>query len=164
MKCMHLLATLAALALTSTAAAQTKISGTADCGKPEATHSLEVGDRPGHMLAVSQYKCTWTQPWEIAGVQNKEGVGTETGDITGDRGRSRGYYVDTMANGDKAFYRYQNQVSLKDGNPQTSEAQWTLVGGTGKLKGVKGKGVCHGKGKPDGGGLDQCEGEYELPK
>ena len=158
------LAFLFVLALAPVAGAQTKMSGTAQCGKAEKQHAIEVGDRPDHSFMISQAKCTWTKPWEIEGIQNKEGVYTSFDDVTGNSSRYRGYYVDTMANGDKAYYRAQGTATLKDGVIETAEEKWTLVGGTGKLKGVKGQGSCKGKGNPDGSVTWQCEGEYQIPK
>ncbi len=121
-------------------------------------------NRSGHSLAIAQVKCKWSKPWEMAGIQNKEGVSTAYNDVTGNRSRTHGYYVDTMANRDKAFYSYEGPVTLKDGAPQSAEAHWSLIGGTGKLKGIKGKGTCKGKARQDSGLTWECEGEYELPK
>jgi len=151
-------------ALATVASAQTKMSGTNECGKPEAQHMLEVGDHPGHALAIGQAKCAWTKPWEIEGIQSKAGVSTASDDIHGSRSRTRGYYVDTMANGDKAFFRYEGPMTLKEGAAQSAEIKWTLTGGTGKLKGVKGQGTCAGKGGAEGAFTWECEGEYELAK
>ena len=40
------------------AIAQTKISGTAQCGKPEKQQSMDVGDRAHHSFIIGQGKCT----------------------------------------------------------------------------------------------------------
>ena len=151
-------------AVTSIASAQTKISGSGRCAKPEVQHSIQVPDRPGHVFSISQLKCTWSKPWEIAGVQSKEGVGTVFDEVTGDSAVSQEFYVDTMANGDKAFYRYNAKAALKVNAFQTGEGKWTLVGGTGKLKAINGKGTCKSKGEADGSLAFECEGEYRLPK
>jgi len=133
------------------AAAQTKISGTNHCAKPDPQNTVEVGDRPNHAFLVGQIKCAWTKPWKVAGIAGKEGVGTFSG-------------VDTMENGDKAYYRYQGTAVLKDGAPQTEEGTWSLVRGTGKLKGMTGKGSYKGTAGADGTMTYEVEGEYELPK
>jgi hypothetical protein len=39
-----------------------------------------------------------------------------------------------------------------------------LHGGTGKLKGIKGKGTYKAKMASDGSATGEVEGEYELPK
>ncbi len=153
---------LVALWMGGIAAAQNKISGIAQCAKPDPQHMIEVPDRPNHSVAVGQSKCTWTKPLEIGGMQNKEGVATVSNDISGNRSQDRGYYVDSMANGDKAFVSYHGTSTLKDGMPETLQGSWTYTGGTGKLKSLKGKGTYKGKAGPEGVTYD-VEGEYTLP-
>ena len=158
------LAFLIVSALANMAEAQTKISGTSQCAKPDPMHALEVGDRAGHSLTVSQSKCTWTKPMDIAGTQTKEDVVTASDDMRGNRSRSHGYVVGTVANGDKMFVRFEGSASLKDGKPETAEGKWSYTGGTGKLKGIKGQGTYKGKASADGGITYEVEGEYQLPK
>ena len=154
---------LVVLALAASAAAQTKISGTGQCGKADKRYEIEVGDRPGHAFAILQGKCTWTKG-EIAGVQIKEEVWTGFGE--GGRNTARGRWANflTMASGEKVYGRGEFTLALKDGAPQTEEGKWTWTGGTGKLKGLKGKGTYKIKFAADGGGTFETEGEYELPK
>ena len=151
------------LAVATVAGAQVKVSGTSRCGKSDVQHMVEVGDTPNHSFSISQSKCTWPKPFDIGGVQSKEGLNTAFSETTGNRARVRGFFLDTMANGDKGHYRYEATATLKDGMFQTAEAKWTLAGGTGKLKGAKGKGTCKGKGESDGAVSWECEGEYVLP-
>lgn len=152
-------------ALAAVASAQTKISGIVECGKPDQEHSIQVADRPNHSFAISQGKCTWTKPLEIAGIQSKEGMSTKFAEISGDTCRYRGYYVDTMANRDKAYFRYEGTMTLKGGVPQSVDEKWTITGGTGKLKGIKGRGTNKLKAMAaDGSSTWDSEGEYELPK
>ena len=73
----------------------------------------------------------------------------------------RGYGVVTMENGDKAYVRGQGTGNAKEG---TSESTWSITGGTGKLKGSKGKGTANGAGSPEGVSEFQIEGEYSLPE
>ena len=75
--------------------AQTKISGTVKCSKPDEQHGLEVGDRPGHSLTIAKGKCTWTKSLEIAGTKSKDDVGTGFGDVTGNKSQEHGYVVNT---------------------------------------------------------------------
>jgi len=152
-------------ALATVATAQTKISGTAQCGKADQEHAIQIGDRPDHSFAISQGKCTWTKPYEIAGIQSKEGVYTTLAEGSGNTLRYHFYYLDTMANGDKADYRSEGTMTLKDGVIQSGEEKWTLVRGAGKLKGIKGKGTNTFKAAAaDGSSTWDTEGEYELPK
>jgi hypothetical protein len=59
------------------AMAQTKVSGTVQCAAPDQQHSLEIGDYPGHSLVLSQGKCTWTKPMQLAGSETKEDTVTK---------------------------------------------------------------------------------------
>jgi hypothetical protein len=52
---------------------------------------------------------------------------------------------------------------MKDGKPVSGEGTWTLVSGTGKLKGIKGKGTFKGTANADGSMTYQIEGDYLLP-
>jgi len=67
-----------------------------------------------------------------------------------------------MENGDKLYTRYQGIGSVKEG-VATGEGTWSFTGGTGKLKGIKGKGTYKASGPLDGDGEAQVEGEYSLP-
>lgn len=149
------------LALAVTASAQTRISGTEVCGKPDQQQMLEVGDHPGHMLGVQQVKCTWSK-MEIEGSAVKDSVTTISIDGTSNKAKVRGYDIATLASGDKAFVRFQGAVTLKDGAVVTDEGTWSFSSGTGKLKGLKGKGTYKGKGTLEGETFE-IEGEYTLP-
>ena len=145
------------------ASGQTKISGTAQFGKPDPQHMIPVGDRPDHSLGVEQLKCTWTKPMEIEGAKSKDGVSTETVDISGNTARARGFHVSTVDSGDKYFVWYQGTATTKDGALVSQKGNWGFTGGSGKLKGIKGKGTftC----TPSGDG-DTCEveGDYQIAK
>lgn len=143
------------------ASAQTKFSGTQQCAKPEPEYTVPVGDRPDHIMALSKDKCTWTKG-EIAGVQIKEEDDTIVSDVSGSAGRDRGYGVAVLADGDKAFVRFEGTTTLKDKAPVTGQGTWSFTGGTGKLKGLKGKGAFKGKWNPDGTSTFEIEGEYQL--
>ncbi len=151
------------LSFAMAAAAQTKISGTAQCAKPDRQHAIEVGDRPNHSFVIFQGKCTWTKGLVIAGTESRDALGTVSQEVSGSRATDRGAGVDTMPNGDKFFIRWQGKSTLKDGAVETAEGMWSFAGGTGKLKGIKGKGTYKGKGAGDGTATYEIEGEYELP-
>ncbi|MBZ5516122.1 MAG: hypothetical protein LAN62_14995 [Acidobacteriia bacterium] len=151
-------------ALAAVASAQTKISGTLQCGKADPVYAIQVGDRPNHSFVIGQIKCTWAKPLEIAGVNSKEDVYTNFSEVSGTRSRAQSYGVGTMADGDKFYVRPQGSAVMKGGVLESGEGQWTFVGGTGKLKGLKGKGTYKEKGQADGTMTVEVEGEYELPK
>ena len=98
------------LSAATTVLAQTKISGTVKCGKPDEQHALEVGDHPGHSLMVAKGKCTWTKPLEIAGTKSTEDTGAGFDDIIGNKSQGHGYVVGTWANGDKSYVRTQGSA------------------------------------------------------
>lgn len=146
------------------ASAQTKLSGTAQCAKPDQMNAVAVGDRADHSLFVAQIKCTYTKPIEIGGDKSKDGVSTETADSTGNTAKARGFHVVTMESGDKVVFRYEGMATSKDGNAVDAKGNWTLHGGTGKLKGIKGKGTYDCKASGDGGLSCEVEGEYQSAK
>lgn len=142
--------------------AQVKASGMLKCAKADPQHKLDVSDN--HSLVLEQSKCSADKdkPFEINGVKSGNGISTDVNDVQGTKARFHGYYVDTMENGDKGEYSFHGSGSIKDGNLQSAEDSWTLVSGTGKLKGAKGKGTCKGTGAADGSITWDCQGEYTL--
>jgi len=151
------------LSVVTLATAQTKISGTAQCGKPDPQHMIEVGDRENHSLVIGKGNCTWTKPWEAEGVQAKTGTSVVSEDMKGNRSTGHGYHTGTMFNGDNYYVAFSGTTTYKGGAPESAEGKWRFTGGTGKLKGIKGSGTYKGKGGPEGITYE-VEGEYELPK
>jgi hypothetical protein len=154
---------LAAFFGTIPASAQTKQSGTALCAKPDQIHVIPVGDSPDHSLSVAQLKCSWTKPLEMAGAKSKDGVNTETSEFTGNTSRTHGFHVATTDSGDKYFVRYHGTGTSKDGALVSSKGTWEYTGGTGKLKGLTGKGTYSCTPSGDAASCE-IEGEYQLPK
>lgn len=152
------------LALAGAAVAQTKTSGTISCGKPDPAYSLDIGDRPGHAVGLVKFECTWTKPMEIEGVQTKDGYDVVTSDANGTKSRGSGYHVSNMANGDKVFVRFSGTDTMtKEGKPESTSGTWSYTGGTGKMKGITGKGTYRGKPDASGNMVSEIEGEYRLP-
>ena len=162
MKIRFLLCLVMALGLASAASAQ-KLSGTIQCGKDDTMHSLDAGDRDKHSMAVAKFHCTWTKPIEVGGIQAKESSIVEFEDTTGTATSVRGVEWGTMANGDKYTVRYQGTATAKEGAPTTLSGTWSFTGGTGKLKGLTGKGTYRGKDNPDGGATFEILGDHKLP-
>ena len=152
------------LALAGTAMAQTKTSGTLSCAKPDPTYSVETGVNAGHALGLMKVACTWTKPMEIDGVATKDGADVFTTDTRGTKSRASGYFSGSMANGDKIFVRFSGtSTTTKDGKPETNEGSWSYTGGTGKFKGITGKGTYKDKLDASGNPLTEVEGDYTLP-
>ncbi len=164
MKVRTALAFLAAVAIASAAGAQTKQSGTIQCGKGNPEQMIEVGDKPGHFMGVSKSTCTWTTPMDTAGLKSKDGYSIAAIDATGNKSTSHGVHVSTMDNGDKIYVKFQGSGTSKDGATLTDGGKWTYTGGTGKLKGIKGGGTYKGKGSPDGSVTYEVAGEYTVGK
>ena len=115
---------------------------------------LPVGDVPDHSLALVQVKCTYTKPMEIEGAKSVAAVVTITNEVSGDDVRARGRQVIRMDSGDKVFASHEGT-----GTPEGQDGTWSFTGGTGKLKGIKGKGTysCSSSGCA-------IAGDYQLAK
>jgi hypothetical protein len=159
-----LLVFLSAIALATVATAQTKMSGTVSC-KPQADagKTIELDDAKGHAMGLSKSMCTWTKGFEIGGSTAKDGYSVAATEVNGNKATARGVHISTMASGDKAHVRFQGTTTMKDGKPAEDKGTWSFTGGTGKLKGLKGKGTYDGKPEADGSMTYQIEGEYSLP-
>jgi hypothetical protein len=67
-----------------------------------------------------------------------------------------------MDNGDKYYVRTQAIAPMKDQKLESEAGTWNFTGGTGKLKGLKGKGTY--KCTPEGDNVNcDVQGEYSLP-
>src|SRR5262249_41635912 len=152
---------LAAILLAVPASAQTKLSGKVQCQKADPDHSIEVGDKPGHVLMVRKQSCL--EDWKIADLAVKAGQDVATGEMSGATGRDNGYHTATMENGDKYVVHFRGAVTGGKDGSATFEGKWSFVSGTGKMKGIKGGGTYKGAGKADGTGEVAVEGEYTLP-
>lgn len=149
------------LCLIATAASAQKVSMQYKCAKPAVAHSIDVGDAPGHSYAINQDKCTATKG-ELAGVQRKEGAGTNFSENAGNASKFHGIFVETLANGDKIHYGFEGSGTTKNGMFVTAADKWWVNSGTGKFKGAKGEGTCKGKGNADGSVTWDCEGTYQM--
>lgn len=151
------------VSVAASASAQTTFAMSGKCGKPDVQQAVPAADAPDHMMTLAQGKCTPIKAAEIGGSPSKEATFSEHGEVTGNHGKVSGVYVDTLANGEKIYYRYESTAALANGAMQTMANTWQIVGATAKLKGIKGRGTCSGKGTPDGGLTFDCTGEYTLP-
>jgi hypothetical protein len=144
----------------ATAPAQTKMSMSGKCGKPDVLQNIPAGDSASHVFTLGQGKCA--TKGEVGGAASKEGAFSEHGDVSGNRGKVWGVYVEVFDSGDKIFYTYQATNILKDGAFVSGGNKYQITGGTGKMKGIKGSGTCKTNGTADGGLEYTCTGEYTL--
>lgn len=151
-----------ALALASSAVAQTKISGSLDCDKGDPRYAIPVPDREGFAFVMDQNKCTWPKSTPVEGLQPKELINTRFIEVTGASARTTAAGVTRYDNGDKLFTRSSGSTDLK---ALTASGKWTVTGGTGKLLGTKGGGTytCKMKSAEPGAAYTcDVEGEYAV--
>ena len=152
-----------ALLLASAVGAQTKVSGQETCPKPEVIGTADAGDKPGHTMSVVKDTCSWTKPMEMADGKSKDGSSVAFSETTSTRATINGTYVGNMDNGDKFFVSFRASGAVKDGKPEASKGTWSYTGGTGKLKGITGKGTYTATPAADGNEVIDVEGEYAIP-
>lgn len=145
----------------SIAPAQTKATLSGNCAKPDAPQSIAAGDQDGHVFILAQSKCT-VKAGDVGGAAGKDGIATEHRDATKKHSRGWGVFVETLDSGDKVFYNYQTNLTLKEDGSASGSNKYQIVGGTGKMKGIKGTGACKLTGAADGSVDYTCEGEYTL--
>jgi hypothetical protein len=140
-----------------------RLSGQGTCGEPEDQKEIPVGDRPNHSFAVSKSKCSWIRPFEIGGQRAEGGTAVQINERSRSTSKFRGDYLDPMSGGDTVHYSYEGTTTFAGEKPQKQTWSWTIVAGTGKLKGVSGKGTCNGA-WPEDKFRWSCTGAYRLPK
>ncbi|HYT74598.1 MAG TPA: hypothetical protein VEL79_07615 [Vicinamibacterales bacterium] len=150
------------LAMAASAEAQTKFTGTCNQSKPDPNYMVPVGDKADHAISLGKVKCTWTNA-ELAGVALKDEDDVFTSDMSGKTSHDKGYGVGTLANGDKYFVRFEGTTTMEKNTPVSATCTWTFAGGTGKMKGLTGKGTCTGKFDASGAAVFDIEGMYQVP-
>jgi len=149
------------VASAANASAQSKFAGKCSQGTPNPNHEIKVDDRANHTLVLGQVTCTWSAG-ELAGVALKNEVDTTFSDVAGATSRDRGYGVGLAANGDKYYVRFEGTTNYKGAAPTTASCTFTFSGGTGKLRGLTGKGTCTGTFDATGGAVFDVVGEYSI--
>ena len=132
-------------------------------------HAIDVGDVPGHQVRVYEVHSTYTNEAPVYdGVKVKESWTRSVSDYTDGSGRSFGYGISVLENGDKIFSRTEltTQTSVAaDGSKTTKSYSVTnITGGTGKFKGIHGtlRGVTGTDFKNLTGAV--TEGEYWIER
>jgi hypothetical protein len=149
--------------LWSGVAAADHFTAMCECGKPDPQQSLPAGDGKDHNLGVEAAKCTWSKPLDIGGDKVKDSVATDMFEATGGKFQFHGVHELTMQSGDKVALPYQGSGMSKDNHEAASKGTFTFANGTGKLKGIKGKGTFSCKSAGEGVSCD-VEGDYEPGK
>ena len=149
------LVVLCVLALAVAATAQGKIESKWGCPKSSENPTLEIGDAPGHSYALAKGTCNATS----GASGEKSGAYTEVQELWKNSFKIHGYFNVTLSDGDMVFYTYESSVT--DMTKPIAET-WKIVGGTGKHKGIQGKGTCTGNLKDDGSSDWVCSGTSSL--
>lgn len=148
----------------SSVSAADHFTAACECGKPDPQHLLPAGDRADHSLGVEALKCGWSKPLEIGGDKTKDSVATDIIEISGNKFHiGGGVHELTMQSGDKVALPYQGSGISKNNQESHSKGTFTFADGTGKLKGIKGKGTFSCKSAGEGVSCE-VEGDYELGK
>jgi len=158
-----LLAFLVLASFATIASAQTKISGTLSCGKADPVHSLATGDGEGSVMNLAKVQCAWSKPFEMAGVAVKDGYSVAASEVQAGKTKEHGIHVGTMANGDKYYVHFQGTGTVKEDHSGTVSGTWTFEGGTGKLKGLTGKGTYTSTATAAGPSTADVQGEFKTP-
>jgi hypothetical protein len=106
-------------------------------------HAIDVGDVPGHQVRVYEIHSTYPNEAPIYdGIKVKEAWTRSVSDYTDGSGRSFGYGVAALENGDQIFTRTelttQTSVTADESKTTRSYSVTTITGGTGKFKGIHG--------------------------
>jgi hypothetical protein len=137
-----------------------KVEGKVRCDKPDPEYSIDVPDRPGHALIIAKRKCNWTEPMLIMGAKTKDGVAVGYSEKSEGMLHISGFETDTLNNGEKITWKSMGQVLAEKG-PATATGRWSLMRGTGKLKGIKGGGSYEEKVDADDVLVLELEGVYD---
>jgi hypothetical protein len=148
---------------TVAAQGQTALNTSWKCSTVEPVNAVPVAGQAGHAYSIYQVKCTATKG-QIAGVKDRSGTATEFADVNGTSHKGHGIYVETLANGDMITYDYQFTATVENKIAQSASNTWTMLSGTGKMKGITGSGSCKGKGNADAPLSLDCTGNYTVAK
>ncbi len=155
--------------------AQTRITGAFQCARPDPHYAMPVTDaaaatppvaaaKSWHVLVLQQSTCSWTKPPQIGSAMPTDGRNSSTSDVDGARSRDLGYIEINMDNGAAFTMRYTGMAVLVDGVAQKMTGTWTLLAGSGKLKGITGRGTYNGAANADGSTAVHIGGEYQIPQ
>jgi hypothetical protein len=113
-----------------------RVQGTA------AVTSVEVGDFPGHVVGVVEFKgLSFFEGGEIATHTNPA-----TFDLTNGSGPHQGYVTHYFDDGSTSIERYRGEARLSaDGKRTVVEGTFECIGGTGRFAGLKGQGTYRGE-------------------
>jgi hypothetical protein len=106
-------------------------------------HVLDVGDMPGHQVRMYEIQRTYGDKAPVyRGVRAIEEFNRGQSDMTNGNGRSWGYSITVLENGDKIYAQFIGTIWTVEGAGGTKQATYTgtgtYVGGTGEFKAIRG--------------------------
>jgi len=146
-----------------TLSAQTKIAGTLSCAKPDPMQSIPTEDGNGTVMNLAKVSCTWSKTFDMAGSTSKDGYSVAASEVHGGKSKEHGIHVGTMASGDKYYVHFQGNGMMNADHSGSVSGTWSFDGGTGKLKGLTGKGTYKTAAKADGTSTSEIEGAFKTP-
>lgn len=127
---------------------------------------LPIGDRPGHVLMLTEAKGTNESTGSTRWMQGSTLVSVGTADLVFGNGHHQGYIVE-VENGDTAYTRWTGTVTTvltAQKVPMTSFAgQWTKTGGNGRFKDLSGTGSYKGRFISPTAYTMEWSGEADMP-
>jgi hypothetical protein len=143
---------------------KTKIAGKMTLTQPERP-PLDVGDTPGHHLALSQEKGTNSSTGEHKFMDGAEVLNLSFHDLTQGNGPHQGYLRHCQA-ADTVFCKWQGEVTTTlsaEKTPVTTfQGAWFYTKGTGQLRGIQGRGTYKGEFISQTDYVVDWEGEYFI--
>jgi len=122
--------------------------------------SIEVGDVPGHILGVAEFKgLAFFEDGEVATASE-----VSIFDQTNGRGRIEGYVLFTFGDGATQVIAIQGNDGAAQEGKKAFEGSYSYTRGSGRFEGLKGGGTFTGKYYDDvKSGYDNFTGSYRLP-
>ena len=125
-------------------------------------HTLDVGDESGHQLVVFEIHRTFPSNAPVVnGVKLKEIWTRGYSDLVNSNGLSMNYSVYVLENGDSFHARTSTMGQADAAGKRATVSVGQVLGGTGKLAGMKG--LVRSKGLSDGkAGFNETQSEIEY--
>jgi hypothetical protein len=125
-------------------------------------HTLDVGDESGHQLVVFEIHRTFpSNAPAVNGVKLKEIWTRGYADYVTGNGLSTNYGIYVLENGDKFYTRASSMGQADAAGKRSTVSVGQILGGTGKLAGMKG--MVRSTGASDGkAGFNESQSEIEY--
>jgi hypothetical protein len=150
-------------ALNTRANAQMRYTWSFNCQSNVITQNIPTANRTSVGAVVGMLRCSGLTG-EIAGSAIKSWTHSYYVEAQGNQFRAWGVMVQTLASGDEVNFISQGNGTLVNGQQKTGQMEYQIIGGTGKVAGIKGSGACTiAYGAAGANAVATCNGEYMLP-